>query len=230
MQCRWVSMAAGCLQGLASGYKNFFLYQTVSILYRNETVFLSLSTTKPNDMKKITLACILLLAITGLYAQTTAAYTQILTRYEQWKAAQYKAGNYATPANCKMEVVIKESYKGPQAGIPNDISVHYSDINGDNKMDALITFNPIQCDGGNAGMNIQSRVLILSKGAVWITDDKYIDNIEAKIDKGWMSVSGVTGGTIFGTYYEYKEDDGRCCPSIKKQFSIDFKTKKLEFE
>ena len=115
------------------------------------------------------------------------------------------------------------------AGIPKDISIHFSDINGDNKLDALITFNPVQCDGGNAMMNAQSSVLVLSKGPVWITDDKYIENIESKKD-GWLSVNGVVGGTIFGTYYEYKEDDGRCCPSIKKQFSIDYKTKKLDLE
>ncbi|MGQ0739944.1 MAG: hypothetical protein ACT4OJ_12880 [Bacteroidota bacterium] len=162
-------------------------------------------------------------------AQTNAEYTKILIRYEQWKAAQYKAGTYATPGNCKMEIVVKDGYNGPGAGIPKDISIHYSDINGDGKLDALITFNPVQCDGGNAMMNAQSRVLVLSKGAVWITDDKYIDNIESKKD-GWLSVTGVVEGTIFGTYYEYKKDDPRCCPGIKKQFSIDYKTKKLELE
>jgi len=43
--------------------------------------------------------------------------------------------------------VIKDGYKGPVAGIPKDISIHYSDINGDGKLDALITFHPVQCDG-----------------------------------------------------------------------------------
>jgi len=82
---------------------------------------------------------------------------------------------------------------------------------------------------GNAMMDAQDRILILSKGAAWITDDKYISNIESKKD-GWLSVSGVTEGIIYGTYYEYDKDDGRCCPSIKTQFSIDNKTKKLELE
>ena len=180
-------------------------------------------------MKKVFFLPAFLLIILSLAAQTNVEYTKILTRYEQWKAAQYKAGNYATPGNCKMEIVIKEGYKGPVAGIPKDISIHYSDINGDKKLDALVSFNPVQCDGGNAMMNVRSTVLILSKGTIWITDDKYMENIESKKD-GWLSVNGVLGGTIFGTYYEYKEDDGRCCPSIKKQFSIDYKTRKLELE
>lgn len=180
-------------------------------------------------MRKILLIALFALTILQLSAQSTAEYTQIVTRYEQWKAAQYKAGAYATPGNCKMEVVTKDGYKGPVSGIPKDISVYYSDINGDGRLDGLITFNPVQCDGGNAMMNAQSRLLILSKGAAWTTDDKYIDNIEGKKD-GWFSVNGVSGGTIYGTYYEYAADDGRCCPSIKKPFTIDYKTKKLDIE
>jgi hypothetical protein len=180
-------------------------------------------------MKRICYIATLVLLCHEMKAQSTPEYSQLLNRYEQWKAAQYKAGTYASPGNCKMETVIKDGYKGPMAGIPKDVSIHFSDINGDNKLDALITFHPVQCDGGNAMMNVQSRVLVLSKGIVWVADDKYIENIESKKD-GWLSVSGVVGGTIFGTYYEYKEDDGRCCPSIRKQFSIDYKTRKLELE
>lgn len=180
-------------------------------------------------MKRTLIALALILAAAPVFAQTTAAYTQILSRYEQWKAARYKAGAYATPGNCRMDVVTGDGYKGPMSGIPKDISVHYSDINGDGKLDALITFNPVQCDGGNAMMNAQDRVLILSKGAAWVTDDKYISNIESKKD-GWLSVNGVTGGTIFGTYYEYAPDDGRCCPSIKKSFTIDYKTRELTID
>ncbi|MBM3417234.1 MAG: hypothetical protein FJY20_12555 [Bacteroidetes bacterium] len=128
-----------------------------------------------------------------------------------------------------MDIVINEGYKDPMAGIPKEISIHYSDINGDGKLDALITFHPVQCDGGNAMMNAQSRLLIISKGSSWVTDDKFIESIESKKD-GWLSVSGVTEGTIFGTYYEYAADDGRCCPSIKKSFTLDYKTRKLTID
>lgn len=180
-------------------------------------------------MKRALIALSLILFATFAFSQTTGEYTQILSRYEQWKAAQYRAGNYATPGNCKMSIVTKDGYKGPAAGIPKDISIHYSDINGDGKWDALITFRPVQCDGGNAMMNAQSSLLILSKAAGWTTDDKYISNIEGKKD-GWFSVSGVAEGTIYGTYYEYAPDDGRCCPSIKKSFTIDYKTKELTID
>jgi hypothetical protein len=188
-----------------------------------------MSIAKNLTMKRVFSSSVLIVIAYAVTAQTSPVYSRLLSRYEQWKAAQYKAGKYATPGNCKMDIVIKEGYTGPMAGIPEDISIHYSDINGDGIPDALITFHPVQCDGGNAMMHAQSRVLFLSKGAGWVTDDSYIDNIERK-KNGWLVVSGVKGETIFGTYYEYKDEDGRCCPSIKKQFTIDYKTKKLETE
>jgi len=180
-------------------------------------------------MKKAFFIVAAVLVTQCIFAQATAEYTKILASYEQWKAAQYRAGTYATPGNCKMEVVVKDGYKGPTAGIPKDISIYYSDINADGKLDALVTFNPVQCDGGNAMMNVKSRVLILSKGLSWTTDDKFINGIESKKD-GWLSVSGVSGGTIFGTYYDYAADDPRCCPSVKRSFTIDFKTRKLTID
>lgn len=180
-------------------------------------------------MKRALISLPLVFFATIAFSQTTAEYSQVLSRFEQWKAAKYKAGAYATPGNCKMDIVTKDGYKGPVAGIPKDISIHYSDINGDGKLDGLITFHPVQCDGGNAMMNAQDRLLILSKGAAWVIDEKYISNIESKKD-GWLSVSGVMEGTIFGTYFEYGPDDGRCCPSIKKSFTIDYKTKQLTID
>ena len=179
---------------------------------------------------KILFVCASLLLAGHTCAQTTAEYSQILNRYEQWKALQYKTGTYVTPANCKPEVMLKDGYKGPESGIPKDISIHYTDLNADGKMDALISFNPIQCDGGNSMMNLQSRVLILSKGTTWIADDKFVEAIETKHPGGWFWIEGAMNGSIFGTYYEHAVDDPRCCPSIKKPFSIDFTTKKIDFQ
>lgn len=164
-----------------------------------------------------------------LNAQTASEYTQIMTRYEQWKALEYKNGNYEIPSKCKVEIVTKDSYKGPNVGIPKDIQVSFTDINGDKKMDALITFSPEQCDGGNALMNSEERVLILSKGAAYVTDNAFFTKIEDGLEKGWLHITSASFGQFYGTYFEYKDDDGRCCPSIKKDFYIDYKTKKLEY-
>lgn len=180
-------------------------------------------------MKKI------LIVLAGLFsslyglAQSASVQVQILTRFEQWKASAIKAGTYASAAACNMNTVTRNGYKGPTTGIPNEYSIHYADINGDGKLDGLVCFHPVQCDGGNALMNAQDRVLILSKGTGWYTDEKYIRNIEQKKD-GWLTVNGANDGMIYGTYYDYGPDDARCCPSVRKPFTIDFKTKKLAIE
>jgi hypothetical protein len=75
-------------------------------------------------------------------------------------------------------------------GIPTDIHISFTNINNDNKLDALITFNPTQCDGGNALMNAQIRVLIMSNAAGYVTDDSYIDKIESQFKKGWVIIEG----------------------------------------
>lgn len=167
--------------------------------------------------------------IASLQAQSSSIHAKILVGFEQWKTSAIKNGSYANAANCNMERVTKDGYKGPFTGIPEEISIHYADVNGDGKLDGLVTFHPKQCDGGNAMMNAQDRVLILSKGTGYTADAKYINNIEKQKD-GWLSVTGASDGIIFGTYYNYTAEDGRCCPSIKKPFTIDFKTKKLEID
>ena len=76
-------------------------------------------------------------------------------------------------------------------------------------------------------MAFQIQVLILSKGTDYFVDDKFFNKIEEKYGGG--IIESVSDGVFFGTQYEYGENDGRCCPSIKKPFIIDYKTKKLTF-
>jgi len=165
-----------------------------------------------------------------LFAQSKSEYVQIVNKFEQWKKDQYKKGNYATEKNCDRDTVLKAGYKGAEIGIPTDIHISFTNINDDSKLDAIITFNPTQCDGGNALMNAQIRVLILTNVDGDTTDDSYIDEIESQFKKGWLIIDGALYGSFYGAYYEYKDSDGRCCPSIKKPFSIDYKTKKLTFD
>jgi len=179
--------------------------------------------------KHLTLFIFLLQTILS-FSQSKSEYVQIINKFEQWKNDQYKKGNYATEKNCNADSVLKEGYKGPEMGIPQDIHVSFTNFNDDNKLDAIITFNPDQCDGGNALMNAQIRVLILSNDTGYTTDDSYIDKIESNLKKGWLIIESALGSYFYGTYYEYKDSDGRCCPSIKKPFSIDYKTKQLTFD
>lgn len=178
---------------------------------------------------KIFITLLFLCLIRHSNAQSKSEYVLIIEKFLTWKSQQIKKGTYASDKNCNPTTVSKESYKGSSTGISSDIQTSFADINGDQRIDAIVTFNPFLCDGGNALMNAQIRVLILSKGTSYYTDDTYIDKIEKQYKDGWLNIERASEGTFFGTYYEYKEDDGRCCPSIKKRFTIDYKTKKLVF-
>jgi hypothetical protein len=156
-------------------------------------------------------------------------YNAIMLQFEHWKADQYLEGIYATEDDCSFDSVSKEDYKGPTMGIPDDLDISYTDINGDSKLDAIIVFNPVQCDGGNALMNVQIRVLVLSGKAFYTVDDVYFKKIESRLDKGWLIIDKAVEGSFYGTYFEYRESDGRCCPSIRRPVLIEYKTQKLEF-
>ena len=174
------------------------------------------------------ISVILTFSCIGVQAQSTG-YTQIMTRFEQWKTAQYKSGQYATEKNCNPATVLKEGYAGPEMGIPKDLHVSFTDINGDGKMDGLVLFGPVQCDGGNASMNAQVSVLILSGGTGYSADDSFIDKIETGLGSGWLRIESALDGIIYGTFHDYTDEDPRCCPSISRAFMINFKTKKLEY-
>lgn len=164
-----------------------------------------------------------------LNAQSKNIQGKIKTKFEQWKLDQYKTGTYVSDKNCNIDFVSKDGYVGSEMGISKDVDYFFTDLNNDKKIDAVITFYPVQCDGGNALMNLQIKLLILSVGNNYIVDDLLIKDIDKQFENGWLVVTKATNGFVYGTYFEYKENDGRCCPSVKKPFKIDYKLRKLYF-
>jgi len=140
----------------------------------------------------------------------------------KWKQEQYKKGIYAAGQNCDPNIVNTKSYKGPEAGII-DTSFYFLDINSDGIQDALITFRLRLCDGGVALSNCEEKILVLSKKARYIVDEKFIKQIEKKY-KGWFLISGASNGKFYGTYNE----GGRTAEKIR-HFNISYKTKTISF-
>lgn len=157
-------------------------------------------------------------------------YIEILNEYEKWESIQYEKGIYASTDYCNPDSVMKVDYiksDKPSIGIPTDIDISYTDINNDNKIDGVITFNPVQCDGGNALMHSQECILILSKGSKYIVDDKWFNSIDNPNDDGILHIDGAKYGKIFGTYSEY--NNGRCCPSLERKFDVEYNPKKIKY-
>lgn len=157
-----------------------------------------------------------------------SGHMQILKKFEEWKGIQYYKGVYVPPNKCNIEAIINGDIEDGQ-GIPSEYKIFYDDINDDNKIDALITFQPNSCGGGNALMNVEIKVLILSNGLNYIVDEQYFNNIENTFNEGWIFINGLSGSDFYGTYYNYEEGDARCCPTIKRPINIDYKTSSLTF-
>src|SRR5262245_9066227 len=106
-------------------------------------------------MKYLLFISILMTSTASAISQSKSDYSRIISKFELWKMGQIKKGNYESAQRCNPDTVLSPGYKGPDAGFPNDVNIFFAYINGDDKIVALITFQPNQCDGGNALMNAQ---------------------------------------------------------------------------
>ncbi len=155
----------------------------------------------------------------------------IQNAYRGWKASQLKAGNYLADSDCNMQRVA-ELIKAGRRTIQGfgTAAFSYGDINQDGIEDALVIFNPRQCDGGNALMNAQTAVLILSSinDTRYFVDDKRLESLKGLPNDMWAIFERVKGnGAISGTAYGYRDKDARCCPSIQAAFTYTYPTNKL---
>ena len=109
--------------------------------------------------------------------------TTIMKQFSNWKANQLANKKYYSYADCdNMNRGISQNYpKTTEYILPDNVDASYGDINHDNKIDGLITFYPEICSGGNAAMNVEKRVLIVSNGNDYTIDDYFMDNIEKKL-------------------------------------------------
>ena len=151
--------------------------------------------------------------------------------YKDWKTSQLRAGNYVADSQCNLQGVRELMQSGRRIGSGfGTAGFSYGDINKDGKEDALITFNPQQCDGGNALMNAQTTVLILSanNGSRYIVDDKKLENLKGLPDGMWARFEKFTrSGNITGTAFGYRNSDPRCCPSLKADFTYTYPSSRI---
>jgi hypothetical protein len=153
--------------------------------------------------------------------------------FQNWKVTQVKNGVFFGEDSCNTSYYIKTDSLQLKAesgiGLPDSSEIHYlyQDLNNDNRVDALIYFTPYQCDGGNATMFTRFEILIISKGQDYYLTDNYFDSLnEGK--KGFFHWDSLSQGKILGTYFEFRPNDGRCCPGIHNLASIDFDSKTVQ--
>jgi hypothetical protein len=120
-------------------------------------------------------------------------------------------------------------------GFPSDSTEYnfsFADLNNDGRLDGLVVFKPVQCDGGNGSIWTQFQVLILSKKSIYnVSDTLRVDRFASTpFDSlGFYWLNSIANDKIFGTYFEFKPDDGYCCPSIQRPVTFDFVERRLSF-
>jgi hypothetical protein len=162
--------------------------------------------------------------------------------FVEWQTQEIKAKHFLPKDWCNPDSFLRhkskenlDSIMGLIYGFPSDsieYKFSYADLNGDGKLDGLVVFTPDQCDGGNASMWTQWQVFLLSKkGNYNITDTLHVDRFASTAfdSLGFYWLDSIATDKIFGTYIEFKANDGHCCPSIQRPVKFDFIERKLSF-
>ncbi|NUY79312.1 hypothetical protein HUK80_00275 [Flavobacterium sp. MAH-1] len=185
-------------------------------------------------MRKFVCCLIVMAAVVGCGTKGDAFKSDIKHAFLEWKKSEISEGHYFAMDSCNGDYFVRMDSLGLESsdapGIPDEeseIEYDFADLNSDGKQDALITFAPRQCDGGNAAMWSQIQLLALSHNNSYKIDAAFFDEIDS--GKGFFHLDSAATSAVFGTYYEFGENDGHCCPGIEKPIRIDMGTKKLEF-
>lgn len=156
--------------------------------------------------------------------------------FDAWKVNELELRHLWSADSCNSAYFTTHKFEGgleKMWGLPadsNDYHFSFADINNDRKLDLMVTFNPCQCDGGNASMWTQLEVLVVS--------DPENYHVESLIGDGLMNSTGIdTNGfywfdsigvnMIYATYYQFKKEDNHCCPSIQLPVKLSYPDKKL---
>jgi hypothetical protein len=157
--------------------------------------------------------------------------------FHNWQLQEIQNGRYWAIDSCNPHWFskhnIKETPNDIKFGFPSDSSEYqfsFTDLNNDKKLDCLVVFDPNQCDGGNLMEWKQMQVFIISgKIKYEIIDSLDLSKFAATNfdSSGFYLLDSIAKNKIFGTYIEFKNDDGRCCPSIRRSVTFDYIQRKL---
>lgn len=153
-----------------------------------------------------------------------------------WQSQEIKAHHFWAKDSCNYEFIDKHEFNGTiheMFGFPDssEIKFLFGDLNNDGYLDGLVTFTPKQCDGGNASMWDQYNIQIVSDKDNYNIKTDYQAGTSLSIgstDEGFYWLDSIVNNKLLGTYYQFKDGDGRCCPSIVKRIVIYYDTKKIE--
>lgn len=162
---------------------------------------------------------------------------KIKQAFNEWKTNEIKLRHFIHPDSCNWEYVSKLKIEGIQDlwSIPDSADINYSfaDLNKDSIVDGLVYFCPSQCDGGNGSVWFRFQILIISNNdnyelSCYLTEGIY--NLTGHSNKGFKFIDSIAENEIWGSFIEFKEGDGYCCPSTNIRFHQNYQEWKELFE
>ena len=163
---------------------------------------------------------------------------KIKTAFDDWAAKEIEKGTFFAQDSCYPSYYDTKDSLGLESvfgfAIPwdsSEINIYYADLNADSIKDALITFTPYQCDGGNAAMWVQYQILVLSQEDKYVVIDNYFDRFynESILGYGFFHLDSADTKAVFGTYFNFMDNDSRCCPSTQRPIKIDIEKNEFKY-
>ena len=153
-------------------------------------------------------------------------YNKIIDVYSNWKYEQVKNDKYISIDSCNIEFIKRKDMLTVPLAIPDDINILFGDLNQDSKLDALIWFVPVQCDGGNACMYCKDALLIVSKDNDYVVDEKF--DKESNLNSDYLfEYSSINADSIRGYYW--KQSDEYRMATLKGVFIFDYNSRKVNY-
>lgn len=158
-----------------------------------------------------------------LIAQTESDRNKVLRYLEMWRKSKIENKAYIHPDSCQLQYIINNQINSLETfGLPEKVNISWGDLNLDGTEDALIIFHPMQCDGGNGSMKFQYALLIISNENEYYFLEHY-PSTNLGMGGYYYYYNSIEKNGINASYYEYKNEDSRCCPSIRKEHFLEFK-------
>lgn len=145
-------------------------------------------------------------------------------QFLDWQHLELAYHRYWAKDSCAMAWFHEHGYDSEEEdvaiGFPEigSCRFYYADLNQDGKLDQLVTFNPVQCDGGNGLMWTQVAVLSLSHSELGYTTGSEEDGlfVHLKMETpGFYWFTGMGANRLEAIYYVFGEEDNPCCPGIQ---------------
>lgn len=155
----------------------------------------------------------------------------IQAAYADWLAVEVSEGNVCDEEACYENM--RQFQEGEEfdmdcfAALPDEPAYLYGDLNGDEKTDAVVVAELIQCDGGKALQFARTKLVFYSQA-----DGSYlrVDEDEPFYDLGIGYPYEIKEGVVLAQGMEFHEEDPTCCPSIEWQVSYVLKDGKMEIQ